>query len=290
MLDFETFTASDPRPCLLVDRGGLITAANSAARKSIPAARPGVELASLCAAAEAFQHYLIQCAGTRGPLRGALLLNTAEGAAVKWNCDGGFVGPVASDGPGFVVLRLVAGTVANAGFSEQSKKIQELNAALLRSEHMQRAAAHFAAIVDSSLDAIVSKTLTGIVVSWNSGAQRMFGYTAQEMIGQSITRLLPRDRLPEEERILAEIKAGRLIEHYETIRVTKDGRNIDVSVTISPVRGPSGDVVGASKVARDITEQIRRERLVESLMREVNHRSPLTTPARNTAAALATMA
>jgi PAS domain S-box-containing protein len=111
------------------------------------------------------------------------------------------------------------------------------------------------------------------VISWNSGAERMFGYTAQEMIGQSITRLLPPDRLPEEERILAEIKSGRLIEHYDTVRVTKDGRNIDVSVTISPVRGPSGDVVAASKVARDITEQKRREKLVETLMREVNHRS-----------------
>ena len=111
------------------------------------------------------------------------------------------------------------------------------------------------AIIDSSEDAIVSKNLHSIVTSWNKSAQRIFGYTAEEMIGQSIARLFPPDRMDEETHILSRIIAGERVEHFETIRVRKDGREIDVSLTISPVRGATGKIVGASKIARDITEQ-----------------------------------
>ena len=114
-----------------------------------------------------------------------------------------------------------------------------------------------AAIVESSDDAIVSKTLDGIITSWNRGAQRVFGYTPAEAIGQSITMLIPEDRLHEEDMILSRLRRGEPVDHYETVRATKDGRLIDVSVTISPVRDESGEVVGASKVARDITFQKR---------------------------------
>src|SRR4051812_44159210 len=93
-----------------------------------------------------------------------------------------------------------------------------------------------AAIVDSSDDAIVSKNLDGVVTSWNAGAQRIFGYEPEEMIGQPILRLLPRDRQEEEHRILERLKAGNRMEHFETVRVRKDGRHVDVSLTISPVR------------------------------------------------------
>lgn len=113
------------------------------------------------------------------------------------------------------------------------------------------------AIVDSSDDAIVSKNLHGIVQSWNHSAERIFGYTAEEMIGQSILRILPDDRKDEEGRILSRLRAGERVEHYETIRVRKDGRHLDVSLTISPIKGPNGKVIGASKIARDITEQKR---------------------------------
>ena len=117
-----------------------------------------------------------------------------------------------------------------------------------------------AAIVASSDDAIVSKTLDGIITSWNRGAERVFGYSAQEAIGQSIRMLIPEDRRHEEDVILARLRRGEPVEHYETVRVTKDGRVIDIAVTISPVRDETGQVVGASKVARDITLQKRVQR------------------------------
>src|SRR5688572_3178512 len=112
------------------------------------------------------------------------------------------------------------------------------------------AQAVLAAIVESSDDAIVSKTLTGIVNTWNKGAERIFGYTAAEMIGRPITAIIPHDRLNEEPHILARIAAGERVDHFETVRMHKDGRLIDVSVTISPVRDFGGTIVGASKVAR----------------------------------------
>jgi len=111
------------------------------------------------------------------------------------------------------------------------------------------------AIIESAEDAIISKTLQGIITSWNKGAERIFGYTADEVIGKSITILIPEGHLDEEPAILARLRAGERIEHYETIRVKKDGTLIDISLTVSPIRGPNGQIVGASKIARDITEQ-----------------------------------
>ena len=112
-----------------------------------------------------------------------------------------------------------------------------------------------AALIESADDAIISKTLDGIITSWNHGAQRIFGYTADEAIGKPVTMLIPDDHIDEEPAILARLRAGDRIEHYETIRLTKDGRLIDISLTVSPIRGPNGQIVGASKIARDITEQ-----------------------------------
>ena len=120
----------------------------------------------------------------------------------------------------------------------------------------------FKAIIASSDDAIISKDLNGIVQSWNQAAERMFGYTAEEMVGQSITLLFPPDRLDEEPKILEQIRRGQRVDHFETVRVCKDGRLLDISVTISPVKDPTGRVIGVSKVARDITsiKRILRER------------------------------
>lgn len=120
-----------------------------------------------------------------------------------------------------------------------------------------------AAIVDSSDDAIISKSLDSIITSWNAGAQRLFGYTASEVIGRSIAILFPPDRLHEEDQILARIRAGQRVDHFETVRVTKDGRQVDVSLTISPVRDASGKLIGASKIARDITERKYAQRMLE---------------------------
>ena len=110
-----------------------------------------------------------------------------------------------------------------------------------------------AAIVDSSFDAVISKTLQGTITSWNGGAQRIFGYAASEAIGHRITMLVPSDRLDEEAWILEQLRAGERIENFETVRVRKDGRHIDVSLTSSPVRDLRGEIVGASKILRDIT-------------------------------------
>jgi PAS domain S-box-containing protein len=123
------------------------------------------------------------------------------------------------------------------------------------------AQARLAAIIESSDDAIVSKTLDGIVTSWNQGAERIFGYTAEEIVGSSILKIIPPDRQHEEPNILSRLRAGDRIDHYETIRITKDGRRIDVSVTISPVRDHTGRVIGVSKIARDVTlqKQFRKE-------------------------------
>ena len=132
-----------------------------------------------------------------------------------------------------------------------------------------------AAIVASSDDAIVSKTLAGIITSWNAGAERIFGYTAKETIGQHITLIIPRERRAEEDDILARLRRGEKIDHFQTVRRHKDGTLIDVSVTISPVRDSSGRVIGASKVARDITAQKRAEKA----LRESEQRYQIVTDA-----------
>ncbi|MEW6268931.1 MAG: PAS domain S-box protein [Thermodesulfobacteriota bacterium] len=119
--------------------------------------------------------------------------------------------------------------------------------------------ARFAAIVACSDDAIVGKTLDGIVTSWNDGAVRLFGYTAEEMIGQPIQRLMPSDRIDDMMHILGQIRAGRRVDHYETERIRKDGTRIHVSLTVSPIKDAAGTVIGASKIARDVTERHRAE-------------------------------
>ena len=137
------------------------------------------------------------------------------------------------------------------------------------------AARRLAAIVESSDDAIVSKDLNGIVATWNEGAERIFGYSADEMIGQPILRIVPPERDDEEPRILERIRRGERVDHYETVRVRKDGTRITVSVTISPVKDPQGRIVGASKVARDITrEKALRDELEQRVMelRETDRR------------------
>jgi PAS domain S-box-containing protein len=117
-----------------------------------------------------------------------------------------------------------------------------------------------AAIVQSSEDAIVSKDLNGIVMSWNAAAERVFGFTAAEMVGQSITRIIPPERLDEERFVLAEVRAGRRIEHFETVRRDKWGHPIDISLTVSPILDSGGRVIGASKIARDISRQKRLQK------------------------------
>ncbi|HXS35418.1 MAG TPA: PAS domain S-box protein [Flavipsychrobacter sp.] len=137
------------------------------------------------------------------------------------------------------------------------------NSYILGQNSIENQVAYLAAIVQSSEDAIISKTLEGIVTSWNRSAERILGYTAEEMIGQSITKIIPTDRLNEEPEILEKLKRGIKVSHFETIRKTKDGKLIDLSLTISPVKDKDGKIIGASKIARDITAQKNIERLAK---------------------------
>ncbi|MBW8726768.1 MAG: PAS domain S-box protein [Inquilinus limosus] len=136
----------------------------------------------------------------------------------------------------------------------------------------ERAAQQLAAIVESSEDAIVAKDLNGVITSWNRGAERLFGYTAEEVVGQPITIVIPVDRLDEEPQILARIRRGERVEHFETIRRRKDGSLVEISLMISPIRNRAGEIVGASKIARDITELKRARERQTLLLREMSHR------------------
>ncbi len=129
-----------------------------------------------------------------------------------------------------------------------------------------------AAIVESSEDAIVSKDLSGVIKTWNAGAERLFGYGAEEVVGKHIGLLIPSDRQDEEELILSRVRRGDRVEHFDTIRVRKDGAKLPISLTVSPIRNAQGVVIGASKIARDITEREESERRIKMLMREVDHR------------------
>jgi PAS domain S-box-containing protein len=150
---------------------------------------------------------------------------------------------------------------------------QELQQHIAIANSHARESALLASIVQFGDDAIVSKNLDGIITSWNKGAERMFGYLAEEVIGKPITILIPSERLHEEDVILERIRRGDRIDHYETIRRGKDGNLIDMSLTISPLRDANGTVVGASKIARDVTERKRSEAQISVLAREAEHRA-----------------
>ena len=137
----------------------------------------------------------------------------------------------------------------------------------------ERGAAMLAAIVASSSDGVVSKTLDGTITSWNKSAERIFGFSEEEMINRSIRTIIPLERQAEEDRILATVVSGEIIDNFETIRLRKDGALIDVSVTVSPVRDSHGRIIGASKIVRDITDKRQTREQLRTLLAEVNHRS-----------------
>jgi PAS domain S-box-containing protein len=133
-------------------------------------------------------------------------------------------------------------------------------------------AQRLASIVESSNDAIISKSLDGIITSWNRGAERLFGYTAEEVIGKAVTILIPEDRISEEPEILERIRRGKRVDHYDTVRRRKDGSLIDISLTVSPLKDADGRIIGASKIARDITERKRAQERQKLLVNEMQHR------------------
>ena len=160
---------------------------------------------------------------------------------------------------------LSANASEQSDFLDNSRRRSRIAAERMR---LLRLARQYEAIVESSEDAIISKDLTGRVTSWNGSAERIFGYTAAEMLGRPMTILFPTERLDEEGRILERICRGEKVEHFETVRQTKDGREISVSVTISPITNERGEVVGASKIARNITERVQ---LAQRIWSQANH-------------------
>ena len=136
----------------------------------------------------------------------------------------------------------------------------------------ERLAQRFVAIVESTGDAILSKDLNGTIITLNPGAERLFGYVAEELVGKPVTILIPPDRQDEEVRILDRIRRGERIDHYETVRQRKDGSLVEISLTVSPIKDTNGRVIGASKIARDITERRRSQERQALLLKEMNHR------------------
>lgn len=155
---------------------------------------------------------------------------------------------------------------------------QEQNRLLAALRLAEERSAMLAAIVESSDDAIISKDLNGVVTSWNLSAERIFGYRPEEMIGESIIKLIPQDRLEEEPKILSLLRSGQRVDHFETKRVTKQGRLIDVSLTISPVKNSAGTIIGLSKIARDITDKKLEEQHKHDFIAIASHelKTPLT--------------
>jgi PAS domain S-box-containing protein len=167
--------------------------------------------------------------------------------------------------------RVTALAHANPILDESGKPMGAVNILVDISDRKraEQAQTLLAAIVESSDDAIISKTLDGCIRSWNTGAERLFGYTAHEAVGSPITLIIPPEKRDEEQSILAKLRSGERNEHFDTVRVSKQGRRIDISLTISPVRDGSGRIVGASKVARDITERKQAERTLVAVKDEL---------------------
>ena len=162
----------------------------------------------------------------------------------------------------------------NRIFSQANWENPDMNQIL----HMMEKLLHWAAIIDSSDDAIISKSVDGYITSWNKGAERLYGYTPEEIIGQPVSILMPPERKNDFPYIMKMLHEGKRVEHFETQRMTKDGRILHVSITVSPIRDVNGTIIGASKIARDITERIEQEKRRDEFVSTASHelKTPLT--------------
>jgi len=196
-----------------------------------------------------------------GPRETATAMLLLSGIAI-WGTLSGF-GPFvrATQSESLFALQFFMGVAAVTALT--------LAAGVSEQRRAKATSAYLAAIVDSSDDAIIGKTIESIVASWNRGAERIFGYTAEEVVGQPITALIPPDRLDEESKIIDRLRRGERIEHFETVRRRKDGEAVDVSLTISPIEDATGKIIGISKIARDISERQRAKEELERLVSDL---------------------
>lgn len=259
MTDFEILAASDPRACLLVNALGIVQSVNPAVKHSLPGIEPGTDIMSVCASPDVVAEFLTQCARTRGPVPGSIVLTGADGEPNDWSCHGGLVGD-AADGSALIILRLQLSELGKSAFAKLNQKINALNSEIEWRIRADQATAHLAAIVASSTDAIYSKDMDDKITSWNKGAERMFGYSAEEIVGTSSQSLIPQDGRAEEAMIMRRVTAGETLEPIETVRQCRNGNLLDVSITPSPIRNRAGVIIGISKIVRDISVRKRIER------------------------------
>jgi len=271
---FETLLASDTRACLLVSSAGIVRATNPPFKRAHPNLAPGSDLGNMSTSPEAVAKFLDMCTRTRGPLPGKITLKTADGQPVVWNCHGGFAGRGA-DSNSLVILRLQPAELGRSAFEQLNQKIKSLNSKIEWRAQAEQASAHLAAIVSSSTDAIFSKDMADNVTSWNAGAERMFGYSANEIVGQTALSLVPTGKRTEETELILRVGSGETLQAVETVRQCKDGTQLEVSITPSPIKNQAGDIVGISKIVRDISVRKKVERLLlkanESLAYLVNN-------------------
>jgi len=273
--DFDALAASDPRACLLIGFDGCIVGLNAVARRAL-GLTVGDKLAGASPAPDEVDAYLKLCARSRGPVPRQLEFLSNAGSPVSWLCHGGLA-TRRDAGTGAVVLRMQNAEAGKSIFGELSSRIDALNAELGWRVRAERDAGHLAAIVSSSTDAIFSKTLDEVVTSWNEGAERMFGFAASDIVGESALQLIPEEKRAEEQALMAQLEAGENPPPTDTVRCTRDGRLIDVSVTTSPIRDGAGDVVGVSKIVRDISARKRDEdalRAAHATFRQLVENSP----------------
>jgi PAS domain S-box-containing protein len=185
--------------------------------------------------------------------------------------------PFYMDGAAVGTIWIVSHDVGRRRFDAEDLRVMSHLATFASAAYQTYLAAntsrHFAAIVQSSDDAIISKSLDGIITSWNNGATRLFGYSAEEAVGKAISILIPEDRQDEEPAILERLRRGERIDHFETVRRRRDGSTFDISLTISPVKNAADAIIGASKIARDISERKRATGHITLLAREAEHRA-----------------
>jgi PAS domain S-box-containing protein len=261
--DFELHYGILPEPMLLASPGGRICAANEAGACLLN--RTAAELTQLSLAdlaadpPETVARLLARFARSGQFIPGALALKTGASETLVCRIEGALIR--VTEGR-CLLLRLQPQEDAVRRFRALNERIAYLNREIFDRTRAMRESALLSAIVDSSDDAIMSKDLAGIIMSWNKGAERLFGYAAAEAIGRSVTIIIPRERLDEERDILQRIARGERIERMETVRITKNGIPLHVSLTISPVKDADGRIIGASKIAHDITARVKQEKAV----------------------------
>lgn len=269
LADFQFCYGVLPEPMLLASRDGTIGTGNQAAAALLGCGvsdLPGLSLADLaCGPPETLARLLSRFSRSGQFVPGALTLKVPAGELVC-RAEGACLGDRQT-----LLLRLQPQHDAVRRFRSLNERIAHLNRQIFDRTQAARSSALLSAIVDSSDDAIISKDLTGVILTWNSGAERLFGYTAAEAVGKSIAIIIPPERLDEEPRILERLRRGERVDHYETIRIRKDGTRLNISLMISPVRDAEGRIYGASKIARDVTARVRQEKALlaahESLKR-----------------------